>query len=112
MCVLPEVDLQSFAAAHADGAFVIDVREPFEYVNGHVPGAQLIPMGQLPHRVAELPTSETVYVICASGNRSLTVASWLQGRGIAAYSVAGGTGGWLAQGRPVVTGSHADESAA
>lgn len=110
--MLPEVDLQAFAAAHADGAFVIDVREPFEYVSGHVPGAQLMPMGQLPHLVAELPTSETVYVICASGNRSLTVASWLQGRGIAAYSVAGGTGGWLAQGRPVVRGSHADESAA
>lgn len=110
--MLPEVDLQAFAAAHADGAFVIDVREPFEYVNGHVSGAQLLPMGQVPHLVAELPTSEPVYVICASGNRSLTVARWLQGRGIAAYSVAGGTGGWVAQGRPVVRGSHAEESAA
>jgi rhodanese-related sulfurtransferase len=110
--VLPEVDLQTFAAAQADGAFVIDVREPFEYLAGHVPGALLLPMGQVPHAVAELPTSEPVFVICASGNRSLTVASWLQGRGVAAYSVAGGTGGWVAQGRPVVRGSHADESAA
>ncbi len=110
--MLPEVDLQAFAAAHADGAFVIDVREPFEYVGGHVPGAQLMPMGQVPQRVAELPTSEPVYVICASGNRSLTVSSWLRSRGVSAYSVAGGTGGWRAQGRPVVRGAHADESAA
>jgi len=110
--VLPEVDLRSFASAHAHDAFVIDVREPYEYMAGHVPGTQLMPMGQVPHLVAELPTSEPVYVICASGNRSLTVASWLQGRGIAAYSVAGGTGGWMALGRPVVKGSHADESVA
>ena len=34
-----EVDLTVFAAAHRDGAVVIDVREPDEYVAGHVPGA-------------------------------------------------------------------------
>src|SRR6266496_6546035 len=34
--VVPEVDLHTFAAAHSDGALVIDVREPHEYVTGHV----------------------------------------------------------------------------
>lgn len=36
--MVPEIELAAFAAAHADGAVVIDVREPLEYVAGHVPG--------------------------------------------------------------------------
>jgi rhodanese-related sulfurtransferase len=110
--VVPEIDLHSFAAAHADGAFVLDVREPFEYVAGHVPGAQLLPMAHVHARLGDLPKSEPVYVICASGNRSKTAASWLRTAGIDAISVAGGTGGWSGQGRPVVSGPHANESAA
>ena len=89
--MIPEVDLHTFAAAHADGAFVIDVREPYEfvidvrepyeYVAGHVPGARLIPLARLPHHSGELPAGEPVYVICASGNRSWTAAQFLIQRG-------------------------------
>jgi rhodanese-related sulfurtransferase len=102
--MVPEVDLHTFAAAHADGAFVIDVREPYEYVAGHVPGARLIPLARLPHQVGELPAGEPVYVICASGNRSWTASQFLIQRGIDARSVAGGTGDWTARGLPVVRG--------
>lgn len=104
--MVPEIDLQAFAAAHADGAFVVDVREPFEYVTGHVPGAQLVPLSQVHARLTELPRGDRVYVICASGNRSKTATSWLVSAGYDAVSVAGGTGGWISQGRPVVRGSH------
>ena len=52
-----EVDLPTFASARADGAMVIDVREPMEYLSGHVPGARLIPMGQLASRLAEIPAT-------------------------------------------------------
>jgi len=107
-----EVALNAFAAAHADGAVVLDVREPAEYVDGHVPGAQLVPLAHLPHRLAELPTGRPVYVVCESGGRSATAAQWLRTNGVEAYSVAGGTAGWTAQGRPVVRGPRADESAA
>ena len=106
--MVPEIDLNAFAAAKADGAFVIDVREPFEYVAGHVPGAQLVPLSQVHARLAELPKNERIHVICASGNRSRTATSWLLSAGFDAVSVAGGTGGWMSQGRPVVRGSHAD----
>lgn len=99
-----EIDLKRFAAAQADGAVVIDVREPMEYVMGHVPGAKLIPMGQLPSRLSELPQDAPVYVICASGNRSLAMASFLARAGYDAWSVAGGTGAWSGSGRPVVRG--------
>lgn len=104
--MIAEVDLGAFAAAHADGALVIDVREPYEYVAGHVPGARLIPLARLPHHAGELPTRERVYVICASGNRSWTAAQFLSRRGIDARSVMGGTGGWEARGLPVVRGAQ------
>lgn len=99
-----EVDLATFAQAYAEGAVVIDVREPFEYAEGHVPGAHLTPLAQLPERVADLPRSEPVYVICASGNRSLAAAGFLARQGVTAYSVAGGTGAWLRAGRPIERG--------
>ena len=104
--MVPEVDLDTFAAAHADGALVIDVREPYEYLAGHVPGAVLIPLARLPHQAGELPAGEPVYVICASGNRSWTAAQFLAQRGIDARSVIGGTGDWLASGLPVIRGAR------
>jgi rhodanese-related sulfurtransferase len=103
-----EVALSTFAAAHADGALVVDVREAAEYLSGHVPGAQLIPMGQLSSRLAELPRVAPVYVICASGNRSSSMTSFLVRAGYDAWSVAGGTSAWTGTGRPVVTGRHAN----
>lgn len=105
-----EVDLTTFAAAHADGALVIDVREPYEYVAGHVPGARLIPMGHLPSRLGDLPRDRAVYLICATGNRSLSMASFLIHNGIDAWSVAGGTSAWMRLGRPVVQG-HTENAA-
>jgi rhodanese-related sulfurtransferase len=104
--VVPGVDLHTFASAQADGAFVIDVREPYEYVAGHVPGARLFPLARLPHHAGELPAGEPVYVICASGNRSGTAAQFLIQRGINARSVAGGTGERTARGLPVVRGAQ------
>ncbi|MFI5063599.1 MAG: rhodanese-like domain-containing protein [Streptosporangiales bacterium] len=104
--MVPEVDVHTFAAAHSDGALVIDVREPDEYVAGHVPGAKLIPLARLPHHAGGLSAGEPVYVICASGNRSWTAAQFLTGRGIDARSVMGGTGDWMARGLPVVRGAQ------
>jgi rhodanese-related sulfurtransferase len=99
-----EVDLDAFAAAHAGGAVVIDVREPYEYTSGHVPGAKLIPLASLPARAAGLPGDQPVYLICATGNRSLTAARFLARRGVDAKSVAGGTSHWMARSLPVVSG--------
>ncbi len=101
-----EVTNAAFAAAHADGAIVIDVREPYEYVAGHVPGARLVPLARLAQVRPELPGSTPVYVICASGNRSKAAADFLAGAGIDAYSVAGGTSAWTSTGRPVTYGAH------
>jgi rhodanese-related sulfurtransferase len=104
--LMQEIDLDSFAAAHAAGGLVIDVREPEEYVDGHVPGARLMPLSRLGALAADVPGGQPVYVICASGNRSKAGAGLLAQRGIEAYSVAGGTGGWADAGRPLVAGVH------
>jgi rhodanese-related sulfurtransferase len=100
----PETDLDSFARHHQAGATVLDVREPGEYVEGHVPGALPLPMGQLPGRLGELDVSEPVFVLSASGARSSAMTDVLTAAGFEAYSVAGGTQGWAETGRQLVTG--------
>ncbi len=102
-----EIDIDQFAAAHADGAVVIDVREPGEYVAGHVPGARLIPMGQLPARMHEIERHRPVHLVCATGNRSKSMATLLERNGFEVVNVDGGTTAWMQTGRPVVTGVSA-----
>ena len=103
-----EIPISSFVAAHADGALVLDVREPHEYAAGHVPGARLLPLASVPDALGELPTGQPIFVICQSGNRSKVAAQHLSRAGRDARSVIGGTGGWISAGRPVVRGQHAN----
>lgn len=98
------IDIDSFAARHADGAYVIDVREPAEYQAGHVPGAKLTPMSRIWAYSADLPRDVPVYVICQSGNRSRSMADVLAAQGVQSVSVVGGTSAWAGSGRAVITG--------
>ena len=95
-----EMDLDAFAAAHAQGAYVLDVREPDEYAEGHVPGAVLIPMGEVGQRLDEIPEGQ-VLVICRSGNRSRQIMEMLRARGHDAFNVTEGTMGWAQRGWPL-----------
>lgn len=103
-----EVDLETFAEAHAKGATLLDVRNPDEYEEKHIPGAILIPLGELGDRLDEVPKASPLYVVCARGGRSLRAAEALAGEGFEALSVAGGTNGWADSGRPVVTGPESE----
>ena len=102
-----EVTVDDLEAAGASGAFLVDVRQPDEYEAGHVPGARLIPLGEVVERSAEVPASGPVYVICHSGGRSLKAARYYRSKGVEAWSVAGGTKEWAETGKPVVTGTDA-----
>ena len=95
------VTIEDLRAALADGATVIDVREPAEFATGRVPGARLVPLATVPQVVAELPADEPVYVICQVGARSAQAAGYLSRFGIDARTVDGGTGDWMAAGLPV-----------
>ncbi len=98
------VCMDAFAALHDDATLVVDVREPLEYLGGHVPGAISMPLAQVPLRRDTLPRDRTVYVICATGNRSKIGAELIGCIGVDAVSVGGGTQAWQSLGRPVVTG--------
>jgi rhodanese-related sulfurtransferase len=96
------VTVYDLNAALTDGsAVVIDVREPHEYADGHIPGAALMPLMTVPQRVDELPTDRTVYIVCAVGARSAQAAAFLASRGVDAVNVDGGTVEWVAAGYPV-----------
>ena len=101
---IPEVDVAALADALAQGAAVIDVRQPDEYEGGHVPGAVLLPLDQLEGRTAEVPADGELYVICQMGGRSARAVAYLASVGIEATNVAGGTKAWIAAGEPVTVG--------
>ena len=84
---------------------LIDVREPVEYAEAHVPGAHLIPMGQLASRLDEVPRERTVYVICRTGNRSGQMGPLLDAHGYDSVNVLGGTKAWVEAGHPYDTGA-------
>ena len=77
----------------------IDIREPYELSSGHVEGALLLPMNQVPHSQETLPRERTLILYCAAGARSFGVAHYLREQGIEdAWSLVGGIGAWLQQG--------------
>ncbi len=59
----------------------IDVRQPEEYRAAHIPGALLIPLGELEQRLAEVPRDRDVVVVCRSGGRSTRACGLLSGHG-------------------------------
>lgn len=88
------------------GARLIDVREPDEYAAGHVPGARLVPLGEVPARVADcVGEGGPTYLVCRSGARSASACEHLASLGHQVINVAGGTMAWIMSGREVVEGN-------
>ena len=81
---------------------VIDSREPWEYDEGHVPGAHNIThMATLP-RARELATDKPILFVCKSGQRSAVAAEFAATTGLTdLYNVEGGTLAWIAAGYDV-----------
>jgi len=73
---------------------LLDCREPWEYQTAHIDGATLIPMGQIPQKLADIPKDQPVVVYCHVGMRSFNVASWLKQQGVNALSMNGGIDRW------------------
>ncbi|WP_018467898.1 rhodanese-like domain-containing protein [Calidithermus timidus] len=83
------------------GAYVVDVREPYEYAMGHLPGAVNIPLGRFVSESGTLPKERKLLLVCASGNRSSQAAAYLVGQGFDKALVGnleGGTYGWMSAG--------------
>lgn len=74
---------------------LIDVRQPEEYRNGHLPGAILIPLPELPDRLKELDMSKNVVTYCRLGRRSLAAAQLIANELNAdVYTIDGGIMAW------------------
>ena len=99
-----EISVAELAERLDASAVVVDVRQPDEYLDGHVPGAVLIPLNDVPERFGELPTDREVLVVCRSGGRSYVASEFLVANGVRAVNVAGGTLAWIESGREVVEG--------
>lgn len=96
------VSVQDLANASELERVVLDVREPWEYEQGHVPGVTLIPLGELETRADELPDDAPIYIICRSGNRSVTASNILLEAGFSDIrNVQGGILAWQQAGLPV-----------
>ncbi len=109
--VVPEVDLEAFEAAWRDGATVLDVRNPDEYLQKHVPGAVLVPLPELGERLDDVPDGRPLYVICARGSRSRSAAEAMRLQlGWEVVNVTAGTEGWAESGRPLAAGPDPGEA--
>jgi rhodanese-related sulfurtransferase len=86
------------------GCCLVDVREPVEHAEQHLPEAKLIPLGQLEKRVAEIDRSGPVVVMCRSGKRGTEALNKLRALGIHdVRNLEGGILGWKEAGLPVAT---------
>ena len=83
---------------------VLDVREPHETANGVIPGAILIPLGQLETEWVQVKDANEVVAYCALGARSLQAAAFLRSKGVFnATSMDGGIIAWTNAGGTTVS---------
>jgi hydroxyacylglutathione hydrolase len=98
---IPEIDVSTLATAKADGV-LLDVREPDEYLHGHVPGALNLPQADIASRLSDIPRDKPLFVICQAGYRSRRAAQFLWQSGFDnVSSVTGGSLAWSEAGFPV-----------
>jgi len=102
----PEIEVEAAVEAlRAGTARLVDVRDEWEFRRRRVPGALLVPLGQLAQRAAELPRDKRLLIICEHGERSLVAGEFLRRMGFDdAASIRGGTSAWARGDRPVEQG--------
>jgi rhodanese-related sulfurtransferase len=101
-----EISVTQAAQKRDQGALILDVRELSEWTQFHIPGALLIPLGDLPNRLNNVPKDREIVVVCRSGNRSQTGRDILLKAGYTQVtSMAGGVTQWQGQGLPITTGN-------
>jgi rhodanese-related sulfurtransferase len=86
----------------AGGVQVIDVREDWEYANGHIPQARLVPLKLIINNAAKHVQGDDIVFVCEVGQRSAVAAEFAAALGIERiYNLEGGTSGWRSLGYPI-----------
>ena len=97
-----EIAPEDAQAKQKAGAVIVDVREPYEWSEGFIPGAIHIPLGTLSRRLAELDASRAMIMVCRSGSRSRSAVQILQRAGFSQVeNLTGGMINWMRQRLPV-----------
>ncbi|NIQ09040.1 MAG: rhodanese-like domain-containing protein, partial [Gammaproteobacteria bacterium] len=78
-----------------EDVFILDVRKPEEYAISRIEGSKLIPLQELPERIAELNTADDIVVHCRSGVRSAQAVEFMQQAGFQKVkNLVGGINAW------------------
>ncbi len=100
---------EAYEKVQSGNATVVDVRNPDEWVEGHVAGATWIPVEQVIPRFDELPSDGDLLFICEVGQRSGLAAEYAAAMGAdpsRLYNIDDGTPGWAEKGLPISTGDE------
>jgi sulfur-carrier protein adenylyltransferase/sulfurtransferase len=114
LAAVREIDVETARElAERDAVAVVDVREPAEWADGYIPGASLIPRGEIGDRIGAVAPdrAQPIALYCASGKRSALAARTLEQLGYSdVVSVVGGIVEWKARGFPVEIPEPAEEA--
>jgi len=93
---------QAWGLISSGAVEVVDVREPSEWMRGHLPGARLVSLEQLRSNPKRSVPRDGVIFVCAGGVRSQTAARVAAQHGLTqVYSLSGGTQSWAKAGLPL-----------
>lgn len=82
--------------AHGEPLEIIDVREPYEWQIGHIPGARLVPLDRIDAEIPRLDKNRETILYCKVGERSMYAAQQLADAGVAEVrNLAGGILRWI-----------------
>lgn len=101
---IAQISVDQLADELATGARLIDVREPNEYAQAHIPGAELIPLATVPDHVDDFRGDGPTFVVCRTGARSQRACEFVAAHGVDVVNVAGGTAAWIEGGHAVDQG--------
>lgn len=91
-------ELEEFRSAQREKNYLlVDVRQPGEYDQSHIPGAKLIPLPEIENRTDELPSDKSLIFYCRTGGRSAVAAALIKDMGPRTgkiYNLVGGITGW------------------
>jgi rhodanese-related sulfurtransferase/rubrerythrin len=94
--IKPEALRQYIRGHHEKDFLLIDVRQPGEYEDGHIPGARLLPLSDFVLEMETLPRDKDLIFYCHSGGRSLAAAMMAEDEipAAAIYNLEGGIRAW------------------
>lgn len=88
-------ELRKILAERRD-VLLLDVRQPGEFEEGHIEGAVLMPVDDLPNRLSEIQRDKDIFIYCQSGRRASQAASVLREQGYpSVVSMTGGFNDWV-----------------